>query len=88
MPNPGKYKDKQKWMEDCMHQTKTVEGKPQDQAVAICLSKWRNKGKDKDASFITSYIDKVAGSLEKKNLIKEAMELDIISNTIEDIFYI
>lgn len=45
MPNPSDYSDKQKWMEDCMHQTKTVEKKPQDQAVAICLNRWREKGK-------------------------------------------
>jgi hypothetical protein len=47
MPNPKNYKDKQVWMGDCMHQTKKVEGKPQDQSVAICLNKWRNKDKKK-----------------------------------------
>lgn len=47
MPNPKKYKDKQKWMADCMHQNKTVEGKPQEQSVAICLNIWRNKDKKK-----------------------------------------
>lgn len=47
MPDPGRYKNKQNWMEDCMHQTKTVEDKPQDQAVAICLNMWRNKDKKK-----------------------------------------
>ena len=47
MPNPNKYTDKQKFMEDCMHQVKTVEGKPQEQAVAQCLAMWRGKGKKK-----------------------------------------
>ena len=47
MPNPAKYKDKHKFMGDCMHQVKTVEGKPQDQAVAQCLAMWREKGKKK-----------------------------------------
>lgn len=47
MPNPDKYSDKQKFMDDCMHQVKKVEGKPQDQAVGQCLSMWREKGKKK-----------------------------------------
>lgn len=48
MPNPRRYKDKSKFMQDCMHQTLKVEGKPQDQSVAMCLNMWRNK--DKEAS--------------------------------------
>ena len=32
---------------------------------------------------ISSMLDKVAGSLESKGLLKEAEELDVISNTIE-----
>jgi len=47
MPNPSKYSDKQKWMDDCMHQNRKVEGKPQDQSVAICLNMWHNKDKKK-----------------------------------------
>lgn len=47
MPNPSKYTDKQKFMEDCMHQVKTVEGKPQERSVAQCLAMWRSKGKKK-----------------------------------------
>jgi hypothetical protein len=48
MPNPNEYDDdKQKFMGDCMHQTKKVEDKPQAQSVAICLNLWRNKGKKK-----------------------------------------
>jgi len=35
-------------MEDCMHQTRKVEKKPQSESVAICLSRWReDKGEDK-----------------------------------------
>jgi 2'-5' RNA ligase len=49
MPNPEDYSrdDKQKYMEDCMHQVQTVEGVPHDQAVAQCLGMWGNKGKKK-----------------------------------------
>jgi hypothetical protein len=47
MPNPKKYTDKREWMDDCMHQTRKVEKKDQDQSVAICLSMWRNKDKKK-----------------------------------------
>jgi hypothetical protein len=47
MPNPKKYKDKKKWMEDCMHQTVKEEGKPREQGVAICLNRWRDKNKKK-----------------------------------------
>lgn len=35
---------------------------------------------------LTRIIDKVASSLEEKGLIKEAMELDVISNTLDKIF--
>lgn len=47
MPDVGRYKDKKNWMADCMHQTLKVEGKKQDQAVAICLNMWRNRNKKK-----------------------------------------
>ena len=48
MPDPKKYSDKKKYMDDCMHQTRKVEKKPQDESVAICLSRWREeKGGDK-----------------------------------------
>lgn len=45
MPDPNKYDDKKEWMSDCMHTSIKEEGKPQGQAVAICLNMWRNKGK-------------------------------------------
>lgn len=87
MPDPSKYKDKQKWMEDCMHQTKTEEGKPQDQAVAICLSMWRNKGKDKDKAAalnnLAKSLDKIADSVQEKGFDKDAMSIDEVSNTLE-----
>lgn len=47
MPNPNDYKDQNSFMDDCMHQVKKVEGTPQDQSVAQCLSMWREKGKKK-----------------------------------------
>jgi len=42
MPDPKKYSDKNEWMDAFMRQTCKVEGKHQDQSVAICLSMWRN----------------------------------------------
>ena len=47
MPDPKKYKDKQVFMEDCMHQVKTVEGEPQEKAVSKCLGMWGSKGDSK-----------------------------------------
>jgi hypothetical protein len=47
MPNPANYKDRSKFMEDCMHQVKTIEGEPQEKAVAKCLGMWGNKDKKK-----------------------------------------
>jgi hypothetical protein len=64
MPDPKNYgkKDKQKFMEDCMHQVKTVEGKPQEQAVAQCLAIWRGKGKKKKKC-ASEVIRELAGKL-------------------------
>ena len=48
MPNPAKYKEKSKFMDDCMHQTVKEEGKSRDQGVAQCLSMWRKEKGDKN----------------------------------------
>lgn len=84
MPDPKKFDSKDDWMGACMHQTKTVEGKPQDQAVAICLSLWREKGEKKASNRITESLDKIADSLEKKGYLKEALEIDDISDKLEN----
>lgn len=47
MPNPKKYTDQNVFMDDCMHQVKTVEGEPQKKAVGKCLGMWAEKGKSK-----------------------------------------
>lgn len=47
MPNPSKYIDRAKFMDDCMHQVETIEGQPHDKAVAQCLGMWGSKGKKK-----------------------------------------
>jgi hypothetical protein len=63
MPNPSDYdkKDKQKYMEDCMHQTRKVEKKPQGESVAICLSRWReDKGEDKKSKSAHSILRGIA----------------------------
>jgi hypothetical protein len=43
MPNPAKYKNKSKWMKDCIHQTTHVERKKKEQGIAQCLNIWRQK---------------------------------------------
>lgn len=48
MPDPKKYKKKQDFMNDCMHVMRREENRPQDQSVAICLSMWKNRNKDKN----------------------------------------
>ena len=44
MPNPAKYRDQKKWMNDCMHQMH-IEHKDKEHALAQCLNQWRQKGK-------------------------------------------
>lgn len=45
MPDPAKYKNKDKFMKDCIHQTLHVEKKDRDQGIAQCLNMWRQKSK-------------------------------------------
>jgi hypothetical protein len=47
MPDPNKFEDKQDFMDACMHQVVTVEGKPQPQAVAQCMGVWESRSKKK-----------------------------------------
>ena len=47
MLDPKKYDNQNDWMDACMHSMRREEGKPQQQSVAVCLSKWRNKDKKK-----------------------------------------
>jgi hypothetical protein len=70
MPDPGEYKNEQDFMSDCMHQVKKVEGKPQDQAVAQCLSMWRQehggkKPKKKRSKGAFEIIREIAGRLDE-----------------------
>lgn len=64
MPDIKKYDDKQKWMGDCMHQNKKVEGKGQAQSVAICLNMWRDKGKKKTRKKATDALRCAAAALD------------------------
>lgn len=47
MPDPSEGETEKDFMERCVPEV-VKEGKPQDQAVAICYSKWENKDKPKD----------------------------------------
>lgn len=65
MPDPKKYKSKREFMDDCMHQTRKVEKKPQDVSVAQCLSMWGSKNKKKKSKDACEVIDRIAGKLEE-----------------------
>jgi hypothetical protein len=52
MPNPKNYKDKKKWMKDCLHTTLHLEKKKKDQGLAQCLNEWHNKGKKVASIFL------------------------------------
>lgn len=43
VPNPKKYKNRKKWMQDCMHQVVHVEKKDKNQGLAQCINMWRHK---------------------------------------------
>lgn len=63
MPNPNEFSNERDWMDACMHQLKKVEKKDQDQSVAICLNRWRDRNKSARrviASFFEA-IDKESG---------------------------
>jgi 2'-5' RNA ligase len=60
MPNPKKYKNKKKWMRDCLHQTLHVEKKDKNQGLALCLNRWREKGKKVASLFLAR--DELSGS--------------------------
>jgi 2'-5' RNA ligase len=48
MPNPKKYKNKKKFLHDCLHQTLQVEKKDRDQGLAQCFNMWRERNKKAD----------------------------------------
>lgn len=68
MPNPNKYKQKSKWMRDCMHQNMHVEKKDRDQSVAICLNRWKQKGSKRCLSNI---LKNIYASIIEGKYIKE-----------------
>jgi hypothetical protein len=49
MPEPDSYENEEEFMGVCVPKM-IKEGKAQDQAVAACMSMWKNKGKAKDES--------------------------------------
>jgi len=56
MPNPKKFRSKKKFVSKCIPTAKE-EGKPQDQAVAMCLNMWKNKNE----SFLEYYNNQEEG---------------------------
>lgn len=46
MPNPKNFKSQKDFMKSCVSEV-VKEGKSQDQAVAQCMSMWRNRNKSK-----------------------------------------
>lgn len=76
MPDPSEYKDKAKFMEDCMHMQKAEKGslkddKKRSQAVGKCIGMWRgNKGgkkppKKKRMMCASYYLRQAASTLER-----------------------
>ena len=55
MPNPNEYDDEESWMKVCVPKM-IGEGKEQDQAVAACMSMWKDKGKEKEKEQQTDFI--------------------------------
>lgn len=49
MPTPNKGENKKDFLARCIPAVIKEEGKPQDQAVAICYSLWDNKSKNSKA---------------------------------------
>lgn len=73
MPNPKDFSDQDEWMDACMHQVVTVEGKPQKQAVGQCLAMWRDKSKKKKSA-----ADILRGVSASLGLDKVAQEDNVI----------
>jgi hypothetical protein len=61
MPTPNGSESKKDFIERCIP-ILVKEGKPQDQAVAICYSKWERKNED-----ITNKIDSLINELAMSN---------------------
>lgn len=51
MPNVNEYSDEKEWMKVCVPKL-IGEGRDQDQAVAACMSMWKNKGAEKSSETI------------------------------------
>ena len=57
MPEPKNYKDEDSWMEACVPEVKG-EGKDQDQAVAQCMSMWKERDKQDEKFMNTNNIER------------------------------
>jgi hypothetical protein len=69
MPNVGPYKDKNKWMEDCVPETldEGYDAEDGDQAVAICLDKWRRAKGESGMKPTLKPIESISGALGEIN---------------------
>ena len=65
MPNPKKFKNEKEWMSACMPMLLHVEKKKRDQAIAQCLSIWRQR-KKKARRIVDKYIKGVSINMETK----------------------
>jgi len=50
MPDPGKYKNKQKFISDCIPMVLQEGGKNQEQAAGKCYGMWKNRKKKKKSA--------------------------------------
>lgn len=60
MPNVNEYQDESEWMKVCVP-AKIEEGQEQDQAVAVCMSIWREKGNVKSVKAVGEWELEVLG---------------------------
>lgn len=76
MPDVNEYDNEKDWMEACIP-AHIDEGKPQDQAVAICASQWAEKGVTVSKSFAFSP-DDVSTKAGARNSTKDMERLQAI----------
>lgn len=66
MPNVADYDNEQDWMSACVPKLMD-EGREQDQAVAACMTMWRDRDKDKHAG---------RGPMEYKSFVHQIKQID------------
>lgn len=64
MPNPNKYKDKDKFISDCMRTVHQEGKKTQEQAAGQCYGMWRHKKRKKRKEGCFDVVRKLANKMK------------------------